>query len=915
MKQFLALKASAGSGKTFALTVRYISLLLLDINPTSILTLTFTNKAAAEMSERIFNTLNNLSGDKTILNAISVETNLSIEKILAKKKDIFNKFISSELSIYTLDKFINKILREFSGYIDINDDFLIDNDNEDLMLYKFLISLDSKQFDLLINFSYQQEKKLNSILSLFKVLDEKNVEVKFEDFSASVLEDIIHNIMDSANKIKKFILSSNVSSAGFKAVEFNDVNQLLKKGKTWLTKESLCEFPYFKKAKPPIELDDDLDFIKNNLTLYYIYKQREILNNLFLIFNNFKEFRHDYKKAKNSLEFRDITNLVHELLTKFIDKDFLYFRLDIKYEHILIDEFQDTSVLQYKILEPLIDEIISESNDKYRTFFYVGDTKQSIYRFRGGNKELYDWLANKHKKNLELQILDTNYRSSNNVVNFVNSTFLGLTNYEYFAQKVNSKIEGYVEITSLYLEEDEKYKDLKVKLEELFKAGVSSSNIAILTYTNSDVLELYEYLSVCFPSLKILTELTSKLIKQKNVKALINLIKYFYFNEDIYRYNYNAIVGNDIATPLSVKISFKTNSLMQVVQFLANEYELIENNVIKFIEELNQYKDIVDFIYEIDNNDSVMLTKENSGLQILTVFKAKGLEFDTVIVLDRIKKKNADKSALLFEYEDIDLKNIYYKNASRKSFDETYKTAIENENNLVLSDELNILYVALTRAKNNLIIFKKDKESVFEYLGDSFTNYKYGKLYLNKANHNTSPELEVVIIKKINIKQQVVQKNDALDSVQNIKARYFGIATHYCLEMMKSFDTDSLVECLNIVKTKYSNYLNEEDFEDMYKRIEFLINDDKFMSIIKDKEFSKEQSLVFNDEIKIIDLLIKISEDEYCIFDYKTTIDKHDSHLKQLELYNSAICEIANTKNVKSYLVYLKTNSVELVLV
>ena len=134
MKPYLALKASAGSGKTFALTVRYISLLLLDANPNEILTLTFTNKAAAQMAQRIYDTLLSLGDDEAILDAIIEETNLSKQEVLEKKKTIIKKFISSELAIYTIDKFINKILREFSGYIGINDDFDIKFDDEELLL-------------------------------------------------------------------------------------------------------------------------------------------------------------------------------------------------------------------------------------------------------------------------------------------------------------------------------------------------------------------------------------------------------------------------------------------------------------------------------------------------------------------------------------------------------------------------------------------------------------------------------------------------------------------------------------------------------------------------------------------------------------------------------------------------------------
>ena len=141
MKKYLALKASAGSGKTFALTVRYISLLLLGAKPNEILTLTFTNKAANEMSERIYKTLLNLGDDEAYLKEIMIQSSLTKEDILGKKAYLVKLFSNATLSIFTIDKFINKILREFSGYIGISDDFEIKEDDVEALSYRFLYSL------------------------------------------------------------------------------------------------------------------------------------------------------------------------------------------------------------------------------------------------------------------------------------------------------------------------------------------------------------------------------------------------------------------------------------------------------------------------------------------------------------------------------------------------------------------------------------------------------------------------------------------------------------------------------------------------------------------------------------------------------------------------------------------------------
>jgi exodeoxyribonuclease V beta subunit len=910
MQSFLALKASAGSGKTFALTVRYISLLLLDAKPKEILTLTFTNKAAAQMAERIYDTLLSLGEDEAILDAVVIETELSKVEVMNKKDEIIKRFISSELSIYTIDKFINKILREFSGYLGINDDFDIKFDDEELLLYKFLTSLDESQFDSLISFAHTENKKLNSIVELFKILIDKNEKLEVSHYPKGSFEAVSIAILEDANIIKNFIDKSTVSKSGYNAVDFNTIEQLLDKGKTWLTKESLAEFSYFKKAKPPSELDDNLERLKVNVTLYYQIQESYTLENLFKIFEDFKDFRSNYNAKRNSLEFSDITNIVHRLLENHIDKDFLYFRLDAKFNHILIDEFQDTSTLQYKILFHLIDEIISGNPEVYKTFFYVGDIKQSIYRFRGGTKELFDYVASVFNPMLEVELLDKNYRSSKNVVNFVNNTFEPLTNYEYDNQKVHSDIEGYIEVANITSEKELIYEDVYNKIDELLKNNVSANNIAILTYTNADVLKIYEYFKQKNPQLEVVTEMTSKLINQTNVKALINAVKYLYFKKDIYRVNFNSITGKEYFTEFEFSCDIYNTDVVTILKTLAYHFNIVDDNVIRFIELAVSYDTIVDFVYDSSKDDTSIVSQAQNGISILTVFKSKGLEFDTVIVLDRVTKKNPDRSSLLFEYDDINLKKIFYKRSKRENLDRFYEDAVLKEKSLVVGDELNILYVALTRAKNNMIVLKKDKGSVFELLGD-FPLKTIGTLHLTPKKKKQSEIIKSVAYTPLNLGYQEKSKNSSDNNADNLKARYFGIATHYCLEMMKIFDVESLNKAILIVKNKFANSLDEIELDDVYRRVELLIENEQFQNIIKDSSFTKEQALMFNNEHKIIDLLIQ-NDKGYVVVDYKTTNEKSSSHLKQVQHYVQAIKDITKESNVKGYLVYLHKNDVEL---
>ena len=915
MEQHLALKASAGSGKTFALTVRYISLMFLGAKPQQILTLTFTNKAAAQMNQRIYNTLVELGNDKGILEAISNLTLIPKQDILEKKAKLVEEFISSELAIYTIDKFVNKILREFSGFAGISDDFEIKFDDEELLIYKFLNSLDVEEFDTLISFAYSESKKLNSIIDLFKTLSSKNElqgslndlikqEYSYESYSAVKIA-----ILEDAEQIKRFIIGSDLSLSADKAVDFDDIDSLLEKGKTWLTKEKLGDFTYFKKATIPVELEEKFLNLKKNIMLYYQISESFTLYNLLGVFQNFKSFRDNYNTKRNALEFDDITTVVYELLQKHIQKDFIYFRLDTKYNHILIDEFQDTSTIQFKILYYLIEEIISGDPETFKTFFYVGDIKQSIYRFRGGQKELFDYVAKLFSPTLQIHFLDTNYRSSKGVVEFVNKSFENIPNFEYEHQKVKSDITGYVEVATIPTQKDEIFEKIYEKVQFLLHSGVPEDQIAILTYTNKDVLDIYEHLKAKIPSLSVVTEMTSKLINQQNVEAVINGIKYLYFNEEIYKANFNTLIGKDFTEEFTFTTDLYNQTPSEIIKRLSYHYKIMDDNLLRFIEITKGYSTIVDFIYDIDKDDTVIATEAKKGLTILTIFKSKGLEYESVIVCDRITRKNPDRSSLLFDYKGIEIQKIYYKKAKRETIDPFYNKAINKEKKLVLADELNILYVALTRAKYNMIVLKKEKNSSFDLLS-KIQEQTLGELHIVNKTNQEDINQNITTYTPLDLGYQI--KENSEEDNDNLKARYFGLATHYCLELMDEFTYKALKRAILLTKNKFQSSLDENELTDIYTRIKTLIDNPSFQILVQGAKLFKEKSIIFNNEHKIIDLLLQ-KEDHYVVIDYKTTTQKINHHVAQVNFYKEAVKQIVDCENVEGYIVYLHKGVVDFV--
>ena len=128
---------------------------------------------------------------------------------------------------------------------------------------------------------------------------------------------------------------------------------------------------------------------------------------------------------------------------------------------------------------------------------------------------------------------------------------------------------------------------------------------------------------------------------------------------------------------------------------------------------------------------------------------------------------------------------------------------------------------------------------------------------------------------------------------------------------MKEFTNFSLENAIIMTKNRYSNLITDIEFDDIKSRIQKMITNDTFRKLIKDSSYTKEQSLIFDGEHKVIDLLIK-SDDRYIVIDYKTTAEKSYRHIVQIQKYIIAIKNIAKTNNVDGYILYLSKNNVEL---
>jgi exodeoxyribonuclease V beta subunit len=570
----------------------------------------------------------------------------------------------------------------------------------------------------------------------------------------------------------------------------------------------------------------------------------------------------------------------------------------------MIDEFQDTSVLQYKILKPLIDETFSGigQSDKIKSFFYVGDTKQSIYRFRGGKKELYSHLLNNyHDNGLIKKELNTNYRSMSNIIEFVNRVFENKIEGYFNQEFLTNKIGGYVS----YTKDEDLYSKTTQAIDKLLEQGINSSDIAILVSNNKEIVSLSEYLKLKY-SFDISNDSTSKLINQQSTKAIIQLLKYLYFKEDYYRFNFLSILSIKLDT--SIQESYEYNkSIAQNIYNLSNKYTLLDDNMLKLIEIVSKYRDIHEFIYSIDNlSDTAQITASN-GLKIMTIHKSKGLEFEHLIVLDILSSKQNSTSSLLFDYNDIELANIYYKIALKSAFDKNYQRAIDKDKSLQNIDEINRLYVAFTRAKTSLQIIAKEKKSMFDIL--NIDEFETGEIIntSNKESINTQqiePDVELEFKDWGRQDDFITQK---VDLEQNHESIYYGLALHEGLEMMDEFDTLTLDTTMEYVKNRYESILGVR-ITQIHQDIISLIKNSFFQELIKDATIYKEFAISYKHKLYYIDLLL-IKDNIITIVDYKSSSSTHyDQYTSQLKKYKDGIATIYPDYQIKAYLVFIHNN-------
>lgn len=1026
---FKVYNASAGSGKTFTLVKEYLKILLTTENEfefQKILAITFTNKAAAEMKQRVLKTLKDASQNikNNIVDDLLKETGISPEKVQEKSQRILKNILYNYASFHinTIDSFTHKLIRTFSLDLGLPLDFEVEMDTDplleetiDLLISK--IGADKELTEILVKYTLEQvedDKSWNiteSLVAVAKLLlnEENEVEVtklidtNLSDFTAlekrlrAYLIDTEQAFKQVGEQALELIDEQNIAYNSFSSSAVPNYFKKFVSG--WNTKEEEIAIAtvqkcfdsgnFYAKAKPkdPKKLEDrdKIDAIKNELyPLFELSKKlteaqfgqyflvKKILKSLVplaVLSHINKEFTH--LKEENNICVNAEFNRVISKQIKNEPVPFIYERLGEKFQYFFIDEMQDTSELQWENLIPLIDNTLSQGNGQ---LMLVGDAKQSIYRWRGGKASQFVALSNETEKSLfhvdkKVMTLGTNYRSYSNVINFNNDFFAFLASYiqepayqEIYAkekhQKTNSKEGGYVRLEVFEREEEfEKYEVYPEKIHQMIvdvkSKGFYYGDICVLTRKKADGIAVADYLvskgiEVISPDSLLLKNnqvvqtfvfllrwLENPADKEVLIKVLYYLHRHLQIQipeHDFYKTCVSASSPEEIFQFL--EIDFKITEFFSLSLYDGVEYVIRVFNFQKISDVFVQaFLDIV-LQYQLRESGSLQMflaywdkKKKNlkvevapseNAVQIMTIHKSKGLEFPVVIFPFDLNTQDITREKIWYQTYESDLFKGFESfqiNASNKL--SLYGDQGEEQLNKVSSeiqlDNFNLLYVALTRAEEQLYILcdtKNSNSDTPKQFSDYFMEYMNQK-NLEYVYEIGTPERLSTIEKSDNdylLKEffSIDKKDNQIFIVQNDEeeddARLYGNMIH------KAFEKILYVKDVDLAITYIEQQgLAIEIANKAKELIQNVVIHPQLASYFQEglEVYTERSFLTHSGEINIMDRVV-FKNNEAVIMDYKTGAFSQ-SHELQINNYANVLEGLGYTVKEKM-LIYCNQN-------
>ena len=924
--RLLVYKASAGSGKTFTLAVQYIRQLIEDpYSYRRILAVTFTNKATTEMKERILSQLygiaTSLKSSDGYLKEIMKTSNKSVDEIRKAADTALKNIIHdySRFRIETIDSFFQSVMRNLARELELGANMTIELNNGDVLsdaVDSMIEKLDRMSPTLYWLLEYIEERiaddKRWNVSSEIKgfgrnifdeayiekgvALREKLKDTKFIPQYRKKLQEKRESILDTmrgfsehfqeilnANGLTPTDLKNGARGIGSyfnkiasgklsNDVRNSTVEKCLEGAENWTTKTSPHKDTIISLANQVlIQVLNDAESTRmsSNKVLNSCDMSLRYLNNLQLLMRIDSEVR-EQNLSHNRFLLSDTNALLHSIIREG-DASFVYEKIGTTIDTVMIDEFQDTSRMQWENFHLLLEESLAQKEGS----MIVGDIKQSIYRWRNGDWKILAGLDKDRSFRLNSKTLDTNWRSEANIIAFNNDIFTSackvlnerykadegedctqlLDAYSDVRQKTSKDTkEGYIKLSFLKNSEEHPYTDTTMELlaeevDSLVKKGVRVNDIAILVRKNKSIPAIADYFDKNTPY-RVVSDEAFRLDASLAVCMLIDGLRYISeptdriacarlavaYQKEILKkdVDYNTVLLNSVEDylPAEFRLMLPEMSLMPL-------YELLEKLFVIFrmdmIEEQDAYLcAFYDAVTEYMQNNSSELTSfltywndtlyaktipsgEISGIRILSIHKSKGLEYHTVLLpfcdwkmenetynhmlWCRINEADADKEPFC----ELDLTPVNYSSAMAESY---FSDSYREERLQLWVDNLNLLYVAFTRACKNLIVWCKDeqKDTVSKLLRESIDCMKEIKMTCNM------PELDEE-------DEENKEEND-----EPIVYEYGEI----CIsgEKKKSDSTNRLVAIPDAVNVKIESLETEIDFKQSNRSADFIRGDE-----------------------------------------------------------------------------------------
>lgn len=1060
---FLVFKSSAGSGKTFTLVKEYLKIVLADpSNFWIILGLTFTNKAANEMKDRVLQYLQELEHPdlftdskiiKFLLPAIMKETGLERNNVINNARIAHSSILHnySYYSIGTIDSFMHKVFRTFAFDLGIPIDFNVELD-DDLILNRAVDSLIERTgrekllTDFLIRFvssKLDEEKSWkieNEIKSFAKNLLNEEGQInllelaglKLGDFR-DILSDINHFIKEFENRIIEISLNAvkcfqkknldkgafyygvqgiaayffRLSDGNFSALLPNlRVQTTINDDKWFAARTTESEKNSINEIKPElIKYYTSLkDYLDRNYGLYKLLSLVKTNIYSLALINEIDKHINDLRMQNNQVHISEFNKRILDIVIG-EPLPYIYERLGIKYKHFLIDEFQDTSFMQWQNILPLIDNSLSEG----RLNILVGDGKQAIYRWRNGDIEqfiklpkIYTPFHSEHIIEREQNLinnynekpLNSNFRSKTEIVAFNNDFFETIKEllpekwkivYDKHSQKsLVSNTGGYVCI-KISEEKDKKEFDnvnldfIVNEIKRLQTLSYRFNDMAVLCRKNDQASMVAEYLlengidvisseALLLRSsheVKLIIALIHLIVKPLNRYYQYQVLTYFYINNKL---DLNSLCGlipdnednesngqkedslsdmnkfRKILKDCGVEFNpdyLKILSLYDLVEEIIRSFHLVDRpdpyleyflqTVYSFAErEGNTVSGFLEWWSDNEDKLSVVFPEGNNAVTVMTVHKAKGLEFPVIFLPFANEKLKQTKNTLWLRTEETPVINLPVINIPniKEVLETGFAGYYQEEYDKSAIDMLNLLYVAMTRPIERLYVITQENNKLNEPLKSvsGIINYYLTKKELSKKgdycvefgdagfrserketrDKNEFDSGEFISVKWQNRITISLQSPEKWDARYPVRYSEWGVLVHEALSYVHTInDRES---ALDRIKSKYDLSAEVADLisDFILKLLKMPGLRDLYQTGVSAKN---EAELLTPEGLSIRPDRLVFNDDVVSIIEYKTG-RKTYAHTEQVNNYEKVLQDM-NFRRVDKYLVYISEMSID----